>query len=802
MSYDEWHIVAMAPWGRVAQVLALLAAVAIVFFAWWALRKEERAAKRWILLTLRLGAVAAALVLFFEPAVRLQNVTRLPNHIAVLVDGSESMRLAEEAGAPSRAARAAAWLRAQQAALDGWRRAHVLDFYTFGDKLEPTTLAAIEAAPPARGDATRLREALSSLRGRYDGRDLAGVVVVGDGVDNGRFAAGAAHGTAAGAPGDDALDAESVDFLKSLDAPIHAAWVGRPGLTDVAIARVMADDFAFVRTAVTVEAVVRVVGRGAGWNGKTLPVVLRRDGVPIKLAQVTVEPGRTDYKVSFSFTPERVGKYLYEISTPVLPGEAIPENNARLFLLKVIRDKIRVLQVTGRPSWDVRFLRGLLKRDPNVDLVAFFILRTPNDLELVPPEELSLIPFPTEELFQEQLRSFDLVFLQNFNYGPYGIGAYLGEIKRYVEEGGGLAMIGGDLSFTSGGWADTPVADVLPVELYPDGPADKLIDLTPFRMQLTPEGRAHPLTALKLDLAQNRARWAALPELDGANVVMRAKPGATVLGVDPAKKDADGKPLPVLTVGEAGKGRVLALTTDDSWRWGFADRSPDDRGRAYQRFWDSAIRWLIKDPALSFLRIETDQAEYARGQKVQVTVRALGTDYQPLPHAKLDVTVSRIPTVLDVSTAARPEPVAARSGVTDDNGELTFELGGAAGPGGGEAAASGGPTLREGGYHVTARGTLAGRPVEEDQVFLVRGAGRELEEPEARDGLLRAVAAASGGSFRGPGESFDGMTFWPPRVVRVNQHRDVELWSRWWMLAVAAICLGLNWALRRRWGYA
>ena len=130
--------------------------------------------------------------------------------------------------------------------------------------------------------------------------------------------------------------------------------------------------------------------------------------------------------------------------------------------------------------------------------------------------------------------------------------------------------------------------------------------------------------------------------------------------------------------------------------------------------------------------------------------------------------------------------IAARSGVSDEDGELAFEL----------------PPPAPGGYRITARATLAGRPVEEDEVFLVRGAGRELEEPEARDDLLRAVAAASGGSFRGPGESLDGLTLWPPRVVRVNQHRDVEVWSKWWMLAVAAGCLALNWALRRRWGYA
>src|SRR5262249_680641 len=142
----------------------------------------------------------------------------------------------------------------------------------------------------------------------------------------------------------------------------------------------------------------------------------------IRAAEITIEEGVTDYKVSFQFTPERVGKYLYEISTPVLDGEAIVENNARAFLLKVIRDKIRVLQVTGRPSWDVRYLRGQLKHNPNVDLVAFFILVTPTDLDLVPTEEKSLIPFPTEELFEEQLRSFDLVVLQNFNYVPYGMG--------------------------------------------------------------------------------------------------------------------------------------------------------------------------------------------------------------------------------------------------------------------------------------------------------------------------------------------------------------------------------------------
>src|SRR5438270_9097646 len=178
------------------------------------------------------------------------------------------MRLAEKPGEPSRAARTAAWLRAKKDALERLSREHVVDYHTFGSELAPTTLESLTTPPPRPiySDATHLREALANLRARYEGRDLGGVIVFSDGVDNGRLGAALA---------DKGLDVESTDFLRSLDVPIHAAWIGRAGLTDVAIARVLADDFAFVRTSVTIEAVVRVVGRGKSWDGKTLPVTLR-----------------------------------------------------------------------------------------------------------------------------------------------------------------------------------------------------------------------------------------------------------------------------------------------------------------------------------------------------------------------------------------------------------------------------------------------------------------------------------------------------------------------------------------------
>ena len=128
---------------------------------------------------------------------------------------------------------------------------------------------------------------------------------------------------------------------------------------------------------------------------------------------------------------------------PVDPEERIVQNNRLDFTLKVIRDRLRVLQVSGHPSWDERFLRQLLKENPSVDLISFFILRTPTDQSGAPSSELSLIPFPTRQLFTEELHTFDIVIFQDFDYLPYNMSHYLGNIRDFVKDaGGGFLMIG------------------------------------------------------------------------------------------------------------------------------------------------------------------------------------------------------------------------------------------------------------------------------------------------------------------------------------------------------------------------
>ena len=185
------------------------------------------------------------------------------------------------------------------------------------------------------------------------------------------------------------------------------------------------------------------------------------------------------------------------------------------------------------------------------------------------------------------------MIFENFNFKPYCVEPFLPDVRDYVEGGGALAMVGGDLSFASGGYGATALRDVLPVELPPSPPTmtgagDADLTTDTFRPRLTPEGRTHPVTSLLLDPRDNEPRWARLPPLEGINRVPRVRNGATTLLTHPTLKGGDGKPAPVLVAADAGKGRTLALLTDSGWNWGFMAAGEGDDGRAFQRFWENA----------------------------------------------------------------------------------------------------------------------------------------------------------------------------------------------------------------------
>lgn len=757
-TFEDSKLVLLSSWGTTGLVLALVvAALALGLSAWGTWRGGRSVPARLLLVGLRALSVAAVLLLVLQPAIQIRNVTRVPNHVAILVDASRSMKVRERAGDPTRFQRAVAVIRRSERRLRRWREQRNVQVLGFGAEVEASG-GRIESLRPDQ-PATKTRAALARVVQLYGNQDLAAVVLLSDGIDNGRF-------------GTTGLSADDRKFLAGIGAPVHTVWVGSEQIKDVAIAEVFADDFAFVRNAVEVEADVLVHGLDAS----ELAVTLRAGERVLAQQALQLREGKTRYRVAFTFVPQRVGKYVYTISTPVQAGEALEGNNRQSFVLKVIRDRIRVLQVCGRPSWDERFLRRLLKRDPNIDLISFFILRTPTDLALVPTSELSLIPFPTEELFEKELGSFDLVLLQNFNYGPYGIGTYLPHLRRFVVNGGGLAMIGGDLSFSSGGYHGTPVARVLPVRLLPPaGDPSRLVSSEDFRPRLTRQGRDHPILQLGRSSQETRQLLRALPRLTGVNLVAGPAPGATVLAEHPRLRTRRGKRMPVLAVGASGKGRALALTTDTSWHWAFLSVGQGGTRQGYDRFWRNAIRWLIKDPELKYLRVIVQRDRVRLGQPIKVTIRAYRPDYSP----------ARGVTVHHQAGPAGGGRATERSGRTDSSGELRLEL-----------------TPRQvGPLRVAARAVIGGRKTSEHALVLVEPAGPEEREPRATPALLKQLASHTSGRYLGRADRLPALEFRDPRLLKVNWRRDVELWSRWWSLLACLLLLGLDWGLRRKFGY-
>lgn len=775
-TFQEQHAVLETDFGGWVLALLGLLAVAVLVLAWLNLRRAPRR-RRFLLLGLRTGLVLTALAMLLEPAIRRQEVIRLRNVVPVLVDRSASMALRDGPGRPVRADAVRQWLADEAEPLAELAREHELRFYTFSAELEATSAASLQDNAPPAGATTRTLEALEEVVRRSGAQDLGGLVVVSDGADHGLLGERLVPG--------DTPDALLRERISALGAPVHTfSAATRRSLVDVAVERVVHDDFAFVRNVLEVSADIRAAGVPAG----PLTVTLSEDGAPLQTRQVEVQPGRERYRVRFSFTPGRVGRRHYRVQAPLLKDEALLVNNQRDFVIRVLRDRIRVLQVAGQPSWDERFLREMLKGSANLDLISFFILRTSADLASVPSQELSLIPFPVEELFQKELPSFDLVILQNFDYRPYRMRHYLPRIRSYVLQGGALLVVGGPMSLSAGGYAQTPLTAVLPVDIAPAGSDAEMFAFGRLRPTLTEAGRRHPVMALSRVPDENLALWSQLPSLDGANRVLGPAPGAVVLAHG-RPEQGDGELLPLVVAGGHGQGRSLAVLTDTTWRWTLPRAGQGGDLRAYTRFWANAIRWLIRDPDQKLLRVSTDAERYSAGALVRAEARVVDRAYRPAAGATLTLT-RRLAQGADVQQAGGA--TGAGSGaelsevvLADEEGRAVWSF----------------PAAAAGVWELRAEAEVGGELLQDTTIYLSGEIDAELREVAGRPDLLEQLARSSGGELHSLADSFADLALRPAQVLRVRQRESRPLWSHPLVLALALALAGCEWWLRQRWGF-
>jgi hypothetical protein len=410
--------------------------------------------------------------------------------------------------------------------------------------LEVRVLEAGQA--DAETDGTRLFTALNTTLGDVPSDRIAGVIMITD---------GRVHDVPA--------DPGSLGF----SAPVHALVTGHRDERDRRVALIAAPRFGIVGQRQTIT--YRVEDHGAG--EKTAQVTIRRDGDVLETRSVPVGVPQ-----SVAIPILHGGRNIIEIEASPLADELTQVNNRAVVSIEGIRDKLRVLLVSGEPHAGERTWRNLLKSDPSVDLVHFTILRPPEKQDGTPINELSLIAFPTRELFQQKIDDFQLIIFDRYaRQGVLPI-IYFDNITRYVRDGGAVLVAAGpDYASATSIWR-TPLDAILPAE-----PSGNVTDRA-FRPELTELGQRHPVTRGLEGSAEKPPHWSEWFRV----VDTRSATGTTVM------QGPEGKPLLVLS--HEGEGRVALLLSDHIWLWarGFEGGGP------HLDLLRRLSHWLMKEPDL------------------------------------------------------------------------------------------------------------------------------------------------------------------------------------------------------------
>jgi hypothetical protein len=394
-------------------------------------------------------------------------------------------------------------------------------------------------------------------------------------------------------------DGEVHDVPKSVqtlgfDAPVHALLTGTPGEFDRRIEVIKAPRYGIVGSTRDIE--LRVVETGRkGRAGERATLKIRREGSPDTTR--TAQIGRS---VTIPMKFDHAGQNIMEVELGTAPGELTAANNRVVVVAEGVRENLRVLLVSGEPHAGERVWRNLLKSDAAVDLVHFTILRPPQKQDGTPINQLSLIAFPTRELFSEKIKDFDLIIFDRYQHRDILQTLYYENIARYVEEGGALLIASGDDYAGKMSLAYTPLSTVLPAM-----PTGQLIE-RPFKARLTEDGLKHPVTRGLPGANEKEPTWGRwFRQVD----VLPGR-GRTLMN------GADGRPLLVLD--RKNKGRVALLLSDQAWLWarGFEGGGP------HTDLLRRLSHWLMKEPDLEEERLLAS----AKGLKLTVERRTMEED--------------------------------------------------------------------------------------------------------------------------------------------------------------------------------
>ncbi|ESZ04697.1 hypothetical protein NKH47_09105 [Mesorhizobium sp. M1060] len=378
------------------------------------------------------------------------------------------------------------------------------------------------------------------------------------------------------------------------NAPLHALITGNEHEKDRRIRFENAPRFGLVGK--PLDMTYRVIAT----DGETGPVDVR---VSVNGEQVAVEEATIGQAMPLQVTIPGAGRNIVELSIDREPGELTDANNRAIALIDGIRENLRVLLVSGEPHAGERTWRNLLKSDASVDLVHFTILRPPEKQDGTPINELSLIAFPTRELFVEKIKDFDLIIFDRYQHRDVLPILYYDYISEYVEKGGALLIAAGPEYAGDSSIARTPLMSSLPAM-----PTGEVIDKA-FYPRLTDLGQRHPVTRGLDGSATEPPRWSRWFRTIG----VQNPEGEVVM------KGADNRPL--LLLDHKGEGRVGMLLSDQGWLWARGFEGGGPHVQLYRRI----AHWLMKEPELEEERLTAD----GRGMMLEIRRQTMSDDPGP-----------------------------------------------------------------------------------------------------------------------------------------------------------------------------
>ena len=496
-------------------VIGLAALVVVLFTAIALMRGLSGWALRGLGALLVVGALA-------QPMYQSEDRTPLKDIVVLLIDQSASQTLLDRARiTENRTAEIEAALAARP----------------------NTQVHRIEVNDGPDDTGSLLMTALSEQLSKLPSERIAGIILLSDGL------------------------LHDLELAPELPAPLHLMLSGKKSDWDRRVTVKNAPAFAILDEEITLT--LRIEDSGAAPATPVIvPLIISVDGGPPQSYQVPL-----NQDLSLPITLPHAGRNIIQFETPKVTGELTDRNNSALVQINGVRDRLRVLLVSGQPHAGGRIWRNLLKSDSAVDLVHFTILRSPNKQDGVPVDELSLIPFPTRELFMEKIHDFDLIIFDRYKRRGILPALYLDNVVDYVRNGGAVLVAAGPDFASANSLYRSPLSNILPAE-----PTARVIT-KPLRPKLTAVGQKHPVTA---NLSSDKTEWGRWLR----QIEVTQKSGHILMS------GADERPLLILD--REGEGRVALLASDHAWLWhrGFEGGGPQ------RELLRRLAHWMMKEPDL------------------------------------------------------------------------------------------------------------------------------------------------------------------------------------------------------------